>query len=201
MMTRQEIERMAKLEDRNAELARENAELRKKQSSFTNGDTSNLSGVETFFMNLVKDGKLSQLPPNYDCATLKMYISHLENENAKLKARLEKAVKAQCEWTSVEERLPETDNKNTRDFNVLVYIPPRSGCVQNGIYLGKLSHVNADDGTGNFWRIKTEACDWTVWGWSYFEHPVVTHWKPLPALPIEAEQRLAELKGARKGEE
>ena len=90
-MTRQELERMAKLEERNAELARENAELRKKQSGFTNGDTSNLNSVEAFFMNLVKNGKLQQLPSNYDCATLKMYISHLERENAELKARLEKA--------------------------------------------------------------------------------------------------------------
>lgn len=91
-MTRQEIERMAELEERNAELARENAELRKKQSNFTNGSTSNVNGIETFFMTLVNEGKLQQMPANYDCATFKMYISHLEKENAELKARLEKAV-------------------------------------------------------------------------------------------------------------
>ena len=97
-------------------------------------------------------------------------------------------------WISVEEHLPETDNKNTHDFDVLVYVPKREGCNQHGVYIGKLSHVNSDDGTGNFWGIRTESCDWTVWGWSYIEHPIVTHWKPLPALPIEAEARL-------KGEE
>lgn len=59
-----------------------------RQSNFTNGDTSNLNGVEAFFMTLVKDGKIQQMPANYDCATLKMYISHLENENAELKAQL-----------------------------------------------------------------------------------------------------------------
>lgn len=59
-----------------------------KQSNFTNGDTSNLSGVEKFCKQLVEDGKLSQLPANFDCATLKMYISHLERENAELKAQL-----------------------------------------------------------------------------------------------------------------
>lgn len=59
-----------------------------KQSNFTNGDTSNLSGVEKFCKQLVEDRKLSQLPSNYDCATLKMYISHLEKENAELKAQL-----------------------------------------------------------------------------------------------------------------
>lgn len=87
------------------------------------------------------------------------------------------------EWISVEDGLPETDNKNTFDYNVLVYIPKREGCRQNGIYLGKLKSVKGDDGKGNFWRIKTEPCEWTVWGWSYFEHPVVTHWMPLPQPP------------------
>ena len=119
-------------------------------------------------------------------------IKRLESENAALHERLEKAVGG---WISIEERLPETDNKNTHDFDVLVYVPKRDGCRQHGVYIGKLSHVNADDGTGNFWGIKTEACEWTVWGWSYFEHPVVTHWKPLPPLPIQAEAHLAELKG------
>lgn len=119
----------------------------------------------------------------------------LKAENAELRARLEKEGGG---WISVEEHLPETDNKNTHDFDVLVYVPKRDGCNQNGVYIGKLSHVNSDDGTGNFWGIRTESCDWTVWGWSYFEHPIVTHWKPLPALPIEAEARLAELKGEEK---
>lgn len=153
-MTRQEIERMARLEECNAELAKENVELKAtklvskphllfserkklaekykqwcdeadkkmtngrvdrncvetvisflegegfckieqeqvKHGAFTNGDTSNLSGVEKFCKQLVEDGKLSQLPSNYDCATLKMYISHLEKENTELKARLEKAM-------------------------------------------------------------------------------------------------------------
>lgn len=95
-MTRSEIERMVRLEERNAELARENAELRKKQNGFTNGSTSNLNSVEAFFMNLVKNGKLQQMPANYDCATLKMYISHLENENVELKAKIEKAVELPC---------------------------------------------------------------------------------------------------------
>lgn len=129
---------------------------------------------------------------NFDYAGTHAYIKRLQEENAALRSRLEEAVGG---WISIEERLPETDNKNTHDFDVLVYVPKRDGCRQHGVYLGKLSHVNADDGTGNFWGIKTEACEWTVWGWSYFEHPVVTHWKPLPPLPIQAESRLSELKG------
>lgn len=125
----------------------------------------------------------------------KRIIADLQAENAELRARLEKEGGG---WISVEEHLPETDNKNTHDFDVLVYVPKRDGCNQHGVYIGKLSHVSSDDGTGNFWGIRTESCDWTVWGWSYFEHPIVTHWKPLPALPIEAEGRLAELKGEEK---
>lgn len=89
----------------------------------------------------------------------------------------------QGEWISVEDRLPETDYKNTNDYNVLVYIPKREGCKQSGMFLGKVCKVNGDDGKRNFWGIKTEPCEWTVWGWSYFEHPVVTHWMPLPTPP------------------
>jgi len=95
------------------------------------------------------------------------------------------------EWISVEDRLPETDHKNTFDYNVLVYIPQRKGCRQSGIYLGKVRKVEGDDGKGNFWGKKTEPCEWTVWGWSYFEHPVVTHWMPLPQPP--------KMKGAENG--
>ena len=154
-----------------------------------------MSKIKEFFQSLVKAGTIPQEPMDYDAATLKIYIDYLEAENAALRSRLEEAVGG---WISIEERLPETDNKNTHDFDVLVYVPKRDGCRQHGVYLGKLSHVNADDGTGNFWGIKTEACEWTVWGWSYFEHPVVTHWKPLPPLPIQAEARLVELKGEKE---
>ena len=87
------------------------------------------------------------------------------------------------EWISVDERLPATDNKNTYDFNVLVFISKREGCRQHGIFLGKLKHSEAEDGSKNFWNIPIEESEWTVWGWSYFEHPVVTHWMPLPEAP------------------
>lgn len=38
---------------------------------------------------------------------------------------------------------------------------------------------------GNFWGLKTPGSDWTIWGWSYFKVPHVTHWMPLPELPEE----------------
>ena len=122
------------------------------------------------------------------------YLAELEDkiENGTL-------VELQNEWISVEERLPETDNENTHTHKVLVYIPQREGTCQHGIFLGKLKEVKADDGSMNFWGLKTEASEWTVWGWSYFEHPIVTHWKPIPTPhKAEAKAKLRELQGYRK---
>lgn len=51
-----------------------------------------MTGIKEFFQSLVADGVIPQEPANYDAATLKMYIAHLEAENASLRARLEKAV-------------------------------------------------------------------------------------------------------------
>lgn len=86
-------------------------------------------------------------------------------------------------WIPVEERLPEKNRKKGRAGDVLCYVPPRDGCLQNGVYLGKLEHIVADDGSGNFWNLKTPESDWALLGWSYFEQPVVTHWMPLPEPP------------------
>lgn len=112
---------------------------------------------------------------NNVCAMAEIVAKHLYNAGYR-KER-------QGEWISVEDRLPETDYKNTNDYNVLVYIPKREGCKQSGMFLGKVCKVNGDDGKRNFWGIKTEPCEWTVWGWGYLEHPVVTHWMPLPTPP------------------
>lgn len=51
-----------------------------------------MTGIKEFFQGLVADGVVSQEPVNYDAATLKIYIAHLEAENAELRERLEKAV-------------------------------------------------------------------------------------------------------------
>lgn len=77
------------------ELESENAELRAgldKKDIFTSGDTDSLSGIQKFFISVVKTGILPQEPGNYDAATLKIYIDHLEYENAALRERLENAV-------------------------------------------------------------------------------------------------------------
>lgn len=51
-----------------------------------------MTGIKEFFQGLVADGVVSQEPVNYDAATPKMYIAHLEAENAALRERLKKAV-------------------------------------------------------------------------------------------------------------
>lgn len=89
-------------------------------------------------------------------------------------------------WIPASERLPETDGENTHTFDVLVYVPKRDGCRQHGCFIGKLNKVKADNtGSGNFWGVKTPGSDWTLWGWSYFEEPIPSHWTPLPQPPKE----------------
>ena len=97
---------------------------------------------------------------------------------------LDMAIKAleQTRWISVSERLPETDNENSiNNYNVLLWVKNKSHPEREPqIYLGKLRHINGDNGNGNFWGIETKPCDWTIWGWSYFNEPEVVAWMPLP---------------------
>ena len=86
-------------------------------------------------------------------------------------------------WIPVTEQLPESNHKNDHVGDVLCFVPPRDGCYQSGLYLGKLNHIAANDGSRNFWGRPIQASDWTLWGWSYLEKPVVTHWMPLPEPP------------------
>lgn len=88
------------------------------------------------------------------------------------------------QWIPCSERLPEQSD----EYNVLLYIPPREGVRQKGIRLGRLKEgaTKADpEGEWNFWGIPIESCDWSIAGWSYFEHPIPTHWMPLPEPPKE----------------
>lgn len=93
-------------------------------------------------------------------------------------------------WIPVSERLPKTDNKNDiNSFNVLLWVKNKTHPEKEAqIYLGKLMHVDGDDGSGNFWGIKTEPCEWTIWGWSYFNEPEVIAWMSLPKAYREVEE-------------
>lgn len=55
-----------------------------------------MSKIKEYFQSLVKTGTIPQEPSNYDAETLKIYIDHLESENAALRERLEKAVELPC---------------------------------------------------------------------------------------------------------
>lgn len=51
-----------------------------------------MSKIKEYFQNLVKAGIIPQSPMNYDAETLKIYIDHLEEENAALRERLKKMI-------------------------------------------------------------------------------------------------------------
>ena len=118
---------------------------------------------------------------------IKMGMAYEDSKrySGRLELKLNAAAKRMPKWVSVTEQLPESNHKNDHVGDVLCYVPPRDGCRQSGLYLGKIRHVKADDGSGNFWGRPTPESDWTLWGWSYFEKPVVTHWMPLPEPPKE----------------
>ena len=86
------------------------------------------------------------------------------------------------QWIPVSERLPKTDNEiSINKYNVLLWIKNKSHPEREpNIYLGKLRHIDGDDGSGNFWGVEIKPCDWTIWGWSYFDEPEVIAWQPLP---------------------
>lgn len=82
-------------------------------------------------------------------------------------------------WISCSERMPE------KGMQLLLYVPKTEKARQSGIFTGELKEVKANNGSGNFWNRPTPGSDWTLWGWSYFEKPNVTHWMPLPEPPEE----------------
>ena len=85
------------------------------------------------------------------------------------------------EWISCSERLPKTDGENSiNKFNVLLAVREKGTENEPQVYTGKLRPVKGDDGSGNFWGVKTAPSDWTIWGWSYFREPEVLAWMPLP---------------------
>ena len=140
------------------------------------------------------------LTGRYEHETLEMFIKAFENAKFDLTKTeptysgkdIEKAIgsmKTVMGWIPVSERLPETDNKNEiNNYNVLLWVKNKNYPEREPqIYLGKLRYINGDDGSGNFWGIKTKPCNWTIWGWCYFNEPDVLAWMPLPLSYVESE--------------
>ena len=88
-------------------------------------------------------------------------------------------------WISVEERLP--------DFMHLVLAwvknkDPKGRFNKDGVYVARLEDKipqHDPEGKRNFWGIPGYDSEWTVYAWSYFTEPEVTHWMPLPEPPEE----------------
>lgn len=55
-----------------------------------------MSRIKEFFQILVKAGTIPQEPMNYDAETLKIYIDHLEAENAALREQISKMIMPPC---------------------------------------------------------------------------------------------------------
>ena len=55
-----------------------------------------MNKIKEYFQSLVQAGTIPQEPMNYDAATLKIYIDHLETENAALRERLERSIELPC---------------------------------------------------------------------------------------------------------
>lgn len=55
-----------------------------------------MSKIKEFFQSLVKAGTIPQEPMDYDAATLKIYIDHLESENAALRKQISEMIMPPC---------------------------------------------------------------------------------------------------------
>lgn len=88
-------------------------------------------------------------------------------------------------WISVKYRLPKFNQK------VLAWVKkkdPEARFNRDGIYIAELRDKTPKPdpkGRHNFWGLPEFDSEWTVWAWSYFAEPDVTHWMPLPEPPKE----------------
>lgn len=96
------------------------------------------------------------------CAWLQRHADNTSMPGAREAYRTILDALERVRWIPVEE----SKSKNNYEGNVLCYVPKRKGCLQNGVFQGV--------------KIKEE---WGLLSWYYFEHPIVTHWMPLPKPP------------------
>ena len=89
------------------------------------------------------------------------------------------------EWISVKDRVPEFNQK------VLAFVKnkdPQGRFNRDGVYVAMLEDkvpTPDPEGKKNFWGIPGYDSEWSIYGWSYFTEPDVTHWMPLPEPPKE----------------
>lgn len=55
-----------------------------------------MNKIKEYFQGLVKDGVIPQEPANYDAETLKIYIDHLETENAAMREQISIMIMPPC---------------------------------------------------------------------------------------------------------
>ena len=88
-------------------------------------------------------------------------------------------------WINVTDELPAFDQK------VLAFVKnkdPKCRFNPDGVYVAELKDkipVPDPKGEKNVWGIPGYDSEWTVWAWSYFSEPCVTHWMPLPKPPVD----------------
>lgn len=108
-----------------------------------------------------------------------MMFEDSKRYSGRLELKLVAAAEKLPQWVSVTERMPE------KGMKLLLYVPKTEKGRQSGVFTGELKEVKANNGSGNFFGIPTPCSEWTLWGWSYYEKPNVTHWMPLPEPPKE----------------
>ena len=93
------------------------------------------------------------------------------------------ALERDSDWISVKDRLPAFDQR------VLAFVTnkdPERRFNRDGVYIAELKDKipkHDPEGKKNMWGIPGFDSEWTVWAWSYFSEPCVTHWMPLPLPP------------------
>ena len=138
-----------------------------------------MSKIKEYFQNLVKAGIIPQSPMNYDAEALKIYIDHLEEENAALRTELEDY--------KIEERRAERISKYRREDARRVADKIARCCLA---HCGHKVRIEAQDG---FW---VETCTYPPYHGKWIVE--IEKCPKAEETQKSAEARLAELKGGER---
>ena len=145
--------------------------------------------IKEYFQSLVKAGYIPQEPMNYDAATLKIYIDHLESENSVLRERLEKAITPEFKIYEDIYFIDYVNEKGYSDYTTgkLKIREAFITCVSQIIQTGFLYRLQPKDLPQEILNDSTIHDEW--WDWRSF------YAKEIFKTREAAEARLAELKG------